>query len=592
LITSAKNLEPEYKYLSLRLRLEEQRLFNWSSETGLLEHLHGDESIPRRDLMGLSRSTVLDTLIQIHALTVEFIENKDKYGGLVPDDGAVGDFEAHNEYLFTKDYDQLPRFVHFPKKTKLAKSVLHNWPKRLKWACFYKDDYEKLINKVRLLNDVLIDLVDSDARVAIRQSTRETNTTVLHLHTRIDELVQLTKALLPDGATSLSKFAFSMSQCGNIADIQEKGHFASLAFFKAVNTSVEDNTYFNLQSPAVEGRAIGDLKLTKSDFHILPNFEDGSNRCEAEYQATGRSKRRVWIEWREYDPISLAQPVLKPSRIDKLIALLSDPTKPELLRVPLCLGYFDDPRSKENDYRRGRLGFVFEKPTAMDGGPVSLRQLLRSQPRPLLTERVALAKAVSSCLMSLHSVNWLHKGLRSHNIIFFPEDPGERDYIDFSCPFLSGFGYARPAFREDMTELPPQNPEYDMYKHPKIQRLGPWEGRQGFKRTFDIYSLGIVFTEIANWQTIDSFLDLGNPKSLHDTDLAEIQTKLLGEKGYMQIVGAHAGSRFRDATLSCLDSKTALDVGFLDDEADVHVAAKLSRNFYHKVLRPLEEIVI
>ena len=58
------------------------------------------------------------------------------------------------------------------------------------------------------------------------------------------------------------------------------------------------------------------------------------------------------------------------------------------------------------------------------------------------------------------------------------------------------------------------------------------------------------------------------------------------------MLGMHAGARFRDATMSCLDTKAALDVGYLDDETNVEVAAKLSRNFYQKVLRPLEEIKI
>lgn len=328
--------------------------------------------------------------------------------------------------------------------------------------------------------------------------------------------------------------------------------------------------------------------LEKSDFRIVHRRDDGFNRCEAEYQPSGRPTQRVWIEWRVYDPIHLAQPVLKPSRIDKLVALLSDSKLPELLRVPHCLGYFDDPRCKENNYRRGRLGFVFEKPTAMGGLPISLQQVLKTKPKPLLTERVALAEALAKSLMSLHSVNWLHKGLRSGNIIFFPE--GHRDIIDVSCPYLSGFGYARPAFREDMTEVPSQNPEHDMYRHPKTHNLGPWEGRQGFKRTFDIYSLGIILIEIANWQTIDEVLGLGNPKTLADSDLANIQTQLLEDKQFMHGVGANAGAKFKDATLSCLDSQSALGVGFFDDETNVQVAAKLSQCFYQKVLRPLEEI--
>ena len=275
------------------------------------------------------------------------------------------------------------------------------------------------------------------------------------------------------------------------------------------------------------------------------------------------------------------------TRVEKLVALLSDRKKPELLRVPTCLGYFDDAQTPEKPLRKRRLGFVFEQPFEAVGHPVSLRQLLKSKAKPELTKRIALARAVSNCLMSLHSVDWLHKGLRSNNIIFFGAVDGA---IDYSCPLLSGLGYARPAFREDMTEILSHHPEHDMYRHPRTHGLGPWEGRQGFKRTFDIYSLGIVLLEIANWQTIDEVLALGDPKTLDDAVLANIQKRLLDEGVYLDTVGANAGCRFKAATLSCLKGSTAFDIDVFDDETNECIGAIISRNFYWKVIRPLEEI--
>ena len=81
-----------------------------------------------------------------------------------------------------------------------------------------------------------------------------------------------------------------------------------------------------------------------------------------------------------------------------------------------------------------------------------------------------------------------------------------------------------------------------------------------------------------------------DPGSLDDDTLAGVQRQLLDTKVYTGNVGANAGVRFRNATFSCLDSAAALDVGFLDDETDMHVAAKLSQNFYRRVIKWLEEI--
>lgn len=536
--------------------------------------------------MGLSHSTILDTLLQIQVLVQDFAKSREQFGSLVADDSScelemleenAGDISEH---LFDR--------MQFLKKARYSTPSLKSLPKRLKWVTFYKDRYEKLINQLRGFNDVLVDLVDSDARVAIRRSTREMNTTMLHLHSKVDDLFQLVKALSPNTTCALPTSFVTELQPNSSLSTQERHELATLAHFKAINTWIHDDT-LSPKRPFFEGIRFRSFKLARSEFTLLPTLECESDRCEAEYQPPGSVKHRVWIEWREYDRIGIEADgnTIHSSRVEKLVALLSDPRKPELLRVPQCIGYFNDPKNSSEERRRGRLGFVFEMPSATAGVPLSLRQLLKAQIKPLLTERIALAKAICNCLVSLHSVNWLHKGLRSHNIVFFSGNDGD---VDLSCPFLSGFGYARPAFGGDMTEIPSQNPEHDMYRHPRMHGLGPWEGRQGFKRTFDIYSLGVILVEIANWLSIEEVLELGDPKTLDDPTLADIQRRLLGEKMHMRKIGSNAGCRFRDATLSCLKGAAAFGVGILDDETNADVAARLSKEFYVHVLRPLEEI--
>lgn len=573
------------------MRLEQQRLFNWSSEIGLLDYLDGSDNGTAHNLLGLSRNSILDTLLQIQSIAVDFIRTKNKYKSLVPDEDNHDNANIDNGMKGCTgnwDSDHFPNISRILKRPRAFMSpLIQELPKRLKWAACEKEKYTNLITRFRELNDALIDLADGDARVAIREATRETNTTVLHLHSRIEELVELTKALTPDSSpTSLTSTLFSNAS-SHFTDTEPMRQLADLAVFKTMNTSVENNTITEYDNSLKRVPQKADLKLARPDFCLFPVCDNGTDRCEASYQPVGLPQQRVWIEWRAYDPVSMNQPDLGLSRVEKLVMLLCNPRKPDFLRVPHCLGYFDDVRGKENNYRRGRLGFVFQKPTTPTASPVSLRQSIKTRSKPLLTERVALAKAISNCINSLHSVNWLHKAIRSDNIIFFPEDVS---YINYRCPFLSGFGYARPTFREDMTELPSQNPEHDMYRHPLTHGLGPWEGRQGFKRTFDIYSLGIVLVEIANWETIDEVLGLPDPATLDDAILRNIRHDLLDRKIHLKKVGSEAGVRFRDAARSCIDSTTALDVALLEDETDAHVAARISQNFYHRVLKPLEEI--
>ena len=537
--------------------------------------------------MGLSRSTILDTLLQIQVLVQDFAKSREQFGSLVSDDSSY-ELEMLEENAGDRISEHLFGKMRFMKKARYPRQSARALPKRLKWVTFYKDKYEKLINQLQELNDILVDLVDSDARVAIRRSTREMNTTMLHLHSKVDDLFQLVKALSPNTTCVLPSSFVRELQPNSSLSTQERHELAALAQFKAFNTYIHDDTFSNPKTLFFEGTQFRSFQLARSEFILLPPPECESDRCEAEYQPPGSVKHRVWIEWREFDRIAIeadSNPI-NSSRVEKLVALLSDPRKPELLRVPKCIGYFVDPKNSSEGRRRGRLGFVFEMLSATAGVPLSLRQLLKRRLKPLLTERIALAKAICNCLLLLHSVNWLHKGLRSHNIVFSSGNNGD---VDLSCPFLSGFGYARPAFRGDMTEIPSQNPEHDMYRHPRMHGLGPWEGRQGFKRTFDIYSLGVVLVEIANWLSIEEVLELGDPKTLDDPTLADIQRRLLDEK-VLRKIGSNAGRRFRDATSSCLKGAAAFGVGILDDETNADLAAKVSKEFYLHVLRPLEEI--
>ena len=575
---------PENKYLTVRLRLEQQRLYNWSSKVGLVEDV---ETLPSNGSMGPNPNMVLQNLEELYSLALDFIKCKDNGASLNSDDD-----ESHVQLRDDNDgsLNQFPYLMRFMKEAKSAVPFIHGVPERLKWAGVYKDRYEKLINRLRAFNDILIDLVDSDARVAIRDLTRETDITILHLHTKIDELVNLTKALLPGIPPSSVGSSLMASHLSDLERKTKRG-LLGLAYFKTINATVENNTYFTSYHTGVatRGKDLTEIKIACSDLEVFSVADDTSDRCEGEYHPSGGPRQRVWIEWREQDPILDIRPDNQPSCVDKLVALLTDPSKPDLLGVPHCLGYFNDPECKETDFRGGRLGFVFEKPADTTATPVSLRELLKTRSKPSLTERVALAKKISESLMALHSVNWLHKNLRSHNIIFFP-GPGYT--VDYSCPYLSGFGYASPPFSQDLTEKPSQNPEYDMYRHPRTRGLGPRDGRQGFRRAYDIYSLGVVLLEIANWQTIDSVLEIANPSSLDAATLARTQEQRLNREAIWEKLASDPGAKFRNATWNCVYPGTALGVDDSDRETDPYVAADVSKRFLHKVVKPLEEIQV
>lgn len=466
---------------------------------------------------------------------------------------------------------------------------------------------------------------------------------------------------------------------------------------------------------------------------------DFPHRSEGELMRLGK-RERVWIEWKDYDdfpssssPSSSTGGPTKADivhRVRLLVALLSHTPKPTAFRTPQCLGFFDLAEgipADQVEVRDMRLGLVFARPDASSkqqsldahgsgtidptAPPVSLRELfdedrrggpmsqspsaedanagtkpqrrrLSPPPRyrrvtPSVTQRVALAHAVANCLLHLHAVNWLHKGLRSRNVLFFRGGDSKSPTIDYSRPYLSGFDFSRPARPDEFTLPPPEDDdlEADMYRHPCTQVTGyhhglsaappciqsssssgsgsgggtdaapprPTQGekapaapgmlspttavaggqqRQRFRRSFDIYALGVLLVEIAHWAPVDEVLGVRagpgvasrvkdmllrpytlNPQAgpvIRSGGKAPPPPNMGGKEGDMDTtvdvlgeVAARMGDVYAAATRVCLEGGAALDLREGDDEeADDAVAARLAMRFYEQVVGRLADIKV
>ena len=206
----------------------------------------------------------------------------------------------------------------------------------------------------------------------------------------------------------------------------------------------------------------------------------------------------VWIEWKEYELKDQKIPTETEKRTKALAELLTI-QKPEDFCTPKCLGYFDG-----RDFDQGeRYGWVFEMPpeSTNDTVPKSLLEILESDAKlPALSDRITLASKLVTCLLYLHTVNWLHKGIRSDNVIFVPTGKD----IDFTEPKLSGFEYSRPV--DSATTLRELELKWDIYRWPGIQRELPRKANS--RKTYDIYSLELVLLEIALWKPLHKILSL------------------------------------------------------------------------------------
>lgn len=594
--------------------MEQQRLFAWSETSGLLDlEAKNHDKILNSNIFNLHRQTVLDMLVQIQCLFDEFTQHQRRHNNLKADrddDGLLSAPEKDAKLANFPMSDRKRDFIKNAMARLRAKS--QEGYQRLRWVSFDKVAFELLLSKFSALNDNMTNILDHSLQVEIRNTVQDTNRGVLLLHQKIADLGHLVLALksqLAAGAES-PLGSSRLSQSEKAASIEALMQLSKLAKFKAFNETIDPKTGKLTQ---VDEAAVKFLELAKPSeprnvqvprylIELDANVDESDEpRCEAILK-TANGKKKVWIEWKDYDTVGLSPDTLLKKdivdRVRKLASLLNHSPKPEAFRTPHCLGFFDkadpDIPADDVDVLDRRLGLIFERPnddllhTTLP--PVSLHDLLQDDRvrKPRVTERIRLANALSNCVLYLHAVNWLHKGLRSHNVLFFRTRSG---HVDYRQPYLSGFDFSRPGGSDEMTDVPGDDAEEDLYRHPNAQANRKRE-RQRSKKSFDIYSLGVIFVELAHWKTVDQVLGIDMRRARGKPEiLRQVRDKLL-EDAQIADIGAEMGEKFEDATKTCLVGETRSDVLSGDDKDTAGVAEKLSVTFYEDVVKRLGQVVV
>lgn len=293
------------------------------------------------------------------------------------------------------------------------------------------------------------------------------------------------------------------------------------------------------------------------------NIQDPSDPRRS--PATNRDGTDVLVEWVPYDAeAKREEEALHLRRLDDLARMMhcASDTHPDLHTVD-CLGYTDDAE-------RSRYGLVFRIPRQQQPSNVAtfspLYDVIASPDlkTPELGARVRLAHTLAVALWSLHSLDWLHKGLCSHNILFFPSDepspspppppllrgakpsssstdllsptpggPNNNQHhrrlssstptgtaspsavvADISSPYLVGFEASRPDLDVEVSSVVRRGggagfpgtsgaaAGFAAPPDPTALHRHPRAGRTAYRKAYDVYALGMVLLEIGLWQTI------------------------------------------------------------------------------------------
>lgn len=392
------------------------------------------------------------------------------------------------------------------KRTKILSvaGLMKDIPRKMWWVCADKADFENMVRQIGFFVQRLVDLLDGQQQEVMRNDIRVLLLNVVSLNDKLEELkaIQSSVELVVGLDNPIASSAAVKHLRMQLLDDQPPPYLSVGSPNPNRHTNRgssplrhEYSTSPRSKSPGAPNYRRRNPLPTIDPNLILSKSGEGPRpkREVALYAANPDLPHPIYIEWKSIDKQLRSK--IRP-RVENLAHLLHAPKHPSF-RTLHCRGFYED-------YEKGQYGFVFDRPAGSDFNkpPVSLLQMFRLKNfLPSQTQRVGLARILASALSQLHSAGWLHKSLRADNILFFPSlsnASGHKFGINFDEPYLVGYEYARFDSSSEVSEQPSSNPEHDIYRHPSA--IGDYS--ESFNRLFDIYALGLIFLEIAQWRPL------------------------------------------------------------------------------------------
>ncbi|KAK7438184.1 hypothetical protein VKT23_018117 [Stygiomarasmius scandens] len=471
--------------------------------------------------------------------------------------------------------------------------------RRIRWAISSKSKFESLVNTIRGFTTNLWELL-----------TESQQATISHRLHR----VKIQAVAVCDDASGLK-----MLQEVSENDCNSQDMF-SMALRKSILVSESGQEASTVES------GVSIQKLLKQDFILPEDFAQATySRCIALYKPrfAAEESRYVLIEKKRYDSnISSEDRVHLHHRLHRLIMLLNASSTDGIrAALPRCMGYW-------SEHEQNCWYLVYQEPflphsilpplpnigqgpiSITMGQPRSLLSLLQSSIKPSLECRLALAGTLAKVLSQLYGSEWLHKSIRSDNIVFPhapPNGPSNKpakdskgslsnSNFDLSDPLITGFEYSRQYTESVSIDYVSEDLAEAIYRHPDYQ--GDASNKAGYRMAYDVFSFGLVLAEIAWWVPMEKIYGETMRKQPSGTESGGNRGVTPSERGwewnarksreFMQEVlkrvkkelAFRVGTTYQEAVMWCLRRGGYLEV---DD-------GELAGEFYDNVVVPLERI--
>ncbi|KAF5710956.1 RNA helicase [Fusarium mundagurra] len=274
----------------------------------------------------------------------------------------------------------------------------------------------------------------------------------------------------------------------------------------------------------------------------------------------GTTSTDVLVEWKLIDGshtppghTAATYRAMAGNRIKNLARLLKRSSRLEDLRTLDCIGVITRDGLSDDEVR---YGTIFNMPTKKY---TTLKNILEGpQDNIYLDDWFKVAKSVTRAVLCLHLAGWLHKGLRSENILYFQDDSGD---ISYEEPYLAGFEYSREISAPGQTEGVTDDLEANLYRHEEVQGVPeePSEDDQGhagktpFAMKHDIYSIGILLLELGLPKPIIQLYEEAIQTGEYEHSATAFREWILSKA--LPKLGRSRGKEYMRATELCLKSE-------------------------------------
>lgn len=578
MVSNAHNLGKDASYLRTMLNLEEYRFTQWAVKVNLLQP---DAAIAPRlnqalasNLMGqlnsLLQADKISERYKLHLLADRPIK--------LPSSPTQDDLPQNVLSVAVSDETRGEILA----KAKLIQSK-NSLPKRLWWAAFDKAKFEGLVQDVRAIVQGLWALLDSIQQDEVTSSIQQVLSTVVEISKDVKGLQELQTVLKESRVGSRTSVSLSTAAGLKAATIQ---------------LGTQDIPRDDEMEQRFMATALGPSKpksgLALRQDIILPPLIPTLLTDIVTKEANPSVGTALYCNAPvlvEYKSVSLRMRSKLRFRVENLAVLLSTAKDPEFLTLN-CLGFFEDTA-------KSCFVFVYAYPAYLSEGigsqsrkisqPVSLHDILRDPKfrQPSATTRLRLGLDISRTLLAFHTAGWLHKNIRSENILFFPAHEQDASTPEFlSRPYLTGFGFSRYDSPTEISEQPSADPLHDIYRH----HCALGDPSTSFEKYMDLYSLGTVMIEIAEWRplkhVVQKCVDVAT-KGVEVVSLekiAKIGPWLIKEKVRKGVVDFRMGEIFGRAVGEFLEGESVEPLDADTNRTEIAVLEEAVRNLEKCVL--------